>query len=146
VTGAEYPFKMIGGVPVLTAPVEIDITTSADLRSVLSGWHSRGHATVVVDLTGTVFCDLAGLRELALAHRRAEADGGGLRLVIPADGVFPRIFTLTSMDGVIPHFTTVRQALAQVPADPAGLLLPGRARGPAAAPAGPALLRCERDG
>jgi anti-anti-sigma regulatory factor len=35
----------------------------------------------VVDLTGTQFCDSAGLRELVWAHKRTVADGG-LRLVM----------------------------------------------------------------
>jgi anti-sigma B factor antagonist len=116
VPAAAYPFAMIGRVPVLTAPSDIDITTSGELRAILLWWHSRGHTTVVVDLTGTVFCDLAGLRELAQAHERAEAAGGGLRLVIPAGGAVARIFTITGMDGVIPRFATVEQALAQLPA------------------------------
>jgi anti-anti-sigma factor len=130
---AEYRFQLIGGLPVLTAPAEIDITTSGKLRAVLSRWRSRGHATVVVDLAGTVFCDLAGLRELALAHERAQADGGGLRLVTPTDGVFPRIFTLTGLDSTIPHFVTIEQALAKVPVAAAGLPRRGPAREPAAA-------------
>jgi anti-anti-sigma factor len=133
---AEYRFQLIEGVPVLTAPAEIDTTTSVELRAVLSRWCRRGHATVVVDLAGTVFCDLAGLRELALAHKRAQAAGGGLRLVTPAGGAFPRIFTLTGLDGAIPHFATIEQALAEVSVATAGLPRRGPAR-ESAAPASP---------
>jgi len=132
---AEYPLEMAGCVPVLTAPAEIDVTTCDELRAALSRWRARGHATVVVDLTGTVFCDLAGMRELALAHERARAGGGGVRLAVPASGAFPRILALTGLDRAIPHFATVDQALAGVPATAAGLL-PWEAVGePAAAPA-----------
>ena len=45
----------------MTAPPEIDITTADQLRSVLLDTASRGHATVVVDLTLTQFCDCCGL-------------------------------------------------------------------------------------
>jgi anti-sigma B factor antagonist len=146
VPAAEYPFQMIGRVPVITAPAAIDMTTSADLRAVLFQWHQRGHTTMVVNLTGTVFCDMAGLRELERAHKRAEAAGGGLRLVTAADGPFARIFTITGLDRVIPHFATVEQALAQNPAWAIGSLRVGPARGPEAAPASqPAHLR-EREG
>lgn len=117
---AEFPWQMFGRMPVLTAPPEIDITTSGELRAILSWWLSLGHATVVVDLTGTVFCDLAGLHELMRAHQRAEAHGGGLRLVTPADGAFARICALAGLDGNIPRFPTVEQALAQPPPRPAG--------------------------
>jgi anti-sigma B factor antagonist len=111
-----YPFQMAGGVPVVTAPAEIDTTTAGELRAILAEWHGRGHAAVVMDMTGTEFCDSAGLRELVRAHKRAAADGGGLRLVTRAEGAFLRIFTLTGLDGIIPRFATVPQALAEGPA------------------------------
>jgi anti-sigma B factor antagonist len=132
VPASEYPFQMIGRVPVLTAPAQIDITTSSALRAILSQWHSRGHTTVVVDLTGTSYCDMAGLHELARAHKRAAAAGGGLRLVTRADGAFARIFCLSQLDASIPHFATVGQALAQLPAA-TGPLRQDPAREPAAA-------------
>ena len=112
----EYSFQMAGGMPVVTAPAEIDTTTAGQLREILVAWHSRGHTTVIVDLTGTQFCDSAGLRELVRAHKQAVADGGGLRLVTLADGAFLRIFTIIGLDGIIPHFATLGQALAGMPA------------------------------
>ena len=111
-----YMFQMAGGVPVVTAPAEIDITTAGGLRAILAEWHARGLTTMVVDLTATRFCDSAGLQELVRAHKRAVADGGGLRLVIPADAALLRVFDVTGLDGIIPHFATMTQALAQVPA------------------------------
>jgi anti-sigma B factor antagonist len=108
-------FLMVGGVPVVTAPTEIDITTAGQLRGMLAGWAARGHTTVVVDLTGTQFCDSAGLTVLVRAHKQALAEGGQLRVVLPASGTVPRIFTVTGLDQLIPHFTGLEQALAQVP-------------------------------
>jgi anti-sigma B factor antagonist len=145
VPATEYLCQMSGGVPVVTAPAEIDTTTASELRAILSEWQSRGHATVVVDLTGTRFCDSAGLRELARAHKRAVADGGGLRLVTPADGAFLRIFTIIGLDGIIPHFATLQQALAEVPAAAIRPRRRGHAREPAAAPASPP-ARIQEDG
>ena len=112
---AEFPWQLFGRLPVLTAPPEIDTSTSGELRAILSRWLSRGHATVV-DLSGTVFCDLAGLRELMRAHQRAEAHDSWLRLVTFAGGAFARICVLTGLDSNIPHFPTVKRALAQPPA------------------------------
>jgi anti-anti-sigma factor len=111
-----YPVRMADGVPVITAPAEIDITTAAELEAVLSDWRTRGYATVVVDMTGTRFCDSAGLTELVQAHRQAVADGGGLRLVITADDAVLRILTLIGVDRVIPRFPSLQQALAQATA------------------------------
>jgi anti-sigma B factor antagonist len=110
----EYSVQMAGGVPVITAPAEIDVTTVGELRAIFLEWQSRGHTTLVVDVTGTQFCDSAGLRELVRAHKRAVADGGGLQLVMAGDGAFVRVFTVTGLDGIIPRFATLKQALAQV--------------------------------
>src|SRR5215469_8934671 len=77
---------MINGLPVVTAPAEIDATTADKLQTVLLEAVENGHATIVVDLTGTRFCDSFGLRVLGAAHRRALEERGELRLVLPAGG------------------------------------------------------------
>ena len=51
-----YPL-MINGVPVAEAPEEIDICNAEQLRIVLLEAASRGHATIVADMTRTRFCD-----------------------------------------------------------------------------------------
>jgi hypothetical protein len=60
-----------------------------------------------------------------------------LRLVIPAEGAFVRVFTLIGLDGIIPHFATLGQALAQVPAAASRPLSRGPAPESTSAPAGP---------
>lgn len=110
-----WSFRMVGGVPVVTAPAEIDATTAGQLRAMLAEWAARGHTMLVVDLTGTQFCDSAGLTALVRAHQQALVDNGDLRVVLPASGSLPRVFTLAGLDQLIPHFTGLEQALAQVP-------------------------------
>jgi anti-anti-sigma regulatory factor len=73
-------------------------------------------ATVVVDLTLTRFCDSYGLHALLRARKLAQADGGELGPVVPADGAVPRVFALTRLDRLIPCFASVKEALAQTPA------------------------------
>jgi anti-sigma B factor antagonist len=104
---------MISGLPVVTASAEIDITTAGQLRAMLVKWAGRGHTTVVVDMTGTQFCDSAGLTVLVRAYKQALTLGGQLRLVLPTSGTARRVFTLTGLDQIIPHFTSLEQALAQ---------------------------------
>ena len=108
--GIRYP-SMINGLPVVTAPAEIDIITAEKLRAVLLEAAENGHATIVVDLTGTRFCDSSGLNVLAVAHRRARNEGGELRLVLP-DGPVVRVLAITGLDRFIPCFTGLDQALA----------------------------------
>ena len=78
-----YLVEMITGVPVVTPPAEIDLTTADRFRLVLLEAADHGHTTVVVDMTHTKFCDSAGLSVMARAHKRALEDGGELRLVMP---------------------------------------------------------------
>jgi anti-anti-sigma factor len=111
-----YLFQMAGGVPVVTPPAEIDTTGIGELRAILFEWRSRGHTTVVIDMTATVSCDSAGLQELMWAHQHAVAEGGGLRLVIPDEDALQRVFTVTGLGGIIPYFPTLKQALAYLPA------------------------------
>ena len=105
-----YPL-MINGVPVVEAPEEIDICNAEQLRIVLLEAASRGHATVVVDMTRTRFCDSSGFSVLVAAHQRALAEGGGLRLVIPDGSRVLRIFTVIGLGRFIPRFASLDQAL-----------------------------------
>jgi anti-sigma B factor antagonist len=89
---------------VVAAPPDIDASNAGWLRAVLLEAAARGDATFVVDMTATQFCDSAGLGVLVRAHKRALADGGELRLVIPASAMVRRVFALTGIDRVIPNF------------------------------------------
>ena len=108
---ASFPVEPVNGVPVVTAPEEIDVTNATRLRSVLLEAATAGYATLVVDMSQTQFCDSAGLNVLVRAHQRAQAQGGEVRLVITGADV-RRIFTVTGIDRVIPSFSTLGEALA----------------------------------
>lgn len=108
---------MNGGVPVVSAPPVLGADTADQFRAVLLDTVARGHATVVVDMTRTRLCDSYGLHTLLRAHQLAQAAGGEMRLVTPADGLVPRIVALTFLDRLIPCFASLKEALAQRPAD-----------------------------
>jgi len=107
----EFPVQVVEGVPVVAVPAEIDITNAEALRSALLAAAADGHGTVVVDMTRTRFCDSSGLHTLIAAHRRAQAKGREVLLVIPSITVL-RVFALTGMDRVIPTVTSLAEALA----------------------------------
>lgn len=109
----EHATEMIGGMPVVMAPAEIDIATADDLEAALLAAAAGGHTVIVVDMTGTRFCDSAGLRVLAAAHRRAMAEGGELRLVTTAGGSVCHVLTLTGMRRLVPTFGSLEEALAE---------------------------------
>ena len=106
-----FPAKVVEGVPVVAAPEEIDITNAEALRSALLQAATNGYRTLVVDMTRTQFCDSSGLHALVAAHKRAEAEGREVVLVMSGPAVL-RVFALTGMDRVIPNFTSLTEALA----------------------------------
>src|SRR5213079_2568123 len=110
-----FPVEVVGGVPVVTAPEEIDITNAEALRAALLTATAGGPGTLVVDMTRTQFCDSSGLHALIAAHKRAEAEGREVLLVIPSTTVL-RVFALAGMDRMIPNFTSLPDALTQTAA------------------------------
>jgi anti-sigma B factor antagonist len=106
----EYPVTMVSGVPVVTAPEEIDVTNADELRAALFKAAARGSATLVVDMTQTRFCDTAGLHALVGAHKQALAQGGQLRLAASSPSI-QHILAITGIDRVIPRFTSLHSAL-----------------------------------
>src|SRR5207248_8782066 len=123
-------------VPVVAAPAEIDISNADCLDAVLREAAARGHARFVVDLTGTRFCASSGVGVLARAYKRALADGGELRLVMPASAAVLRVFAITGIDQVIPHFPSLHEAVVPAPATAPGHRDGGGAPSPGCAQTG----------
>jgi hypothetical protein len=67
-------------------------------------------------MTGTTFCASSGVGVLVRAHKRAVADGGELRLVIPASASVLRVLAIAGIDRVIPNFPSLYEALEPPPA------------------------------
>ena len=120
---AAFPVKTIGRVPIVAAPEEIDVANAARLRAALLHAAAYGNGTVVVDMSQTQYCDSSGLHVLVRAHRRAQAEGGEVRLVISAATVL-RIFAVTGIDRMIPNLSSLEEALVQTAAVPDSLTPP----------------------
>ena len=111
----DQPVAWAGPIPVVPAPRELDITNAGQFGRMLSCCLDRGGVRMVVDLSGTTFCDMAGMRELTCAHQRALAGGGEARFVIRHEIVL-RVLAITGMDEVLPIFASVIDALTFAPA------------------------------
>jgi anti-sigma B factor antagonist len=105
-----FRVEMAGDVPVVVTPGDIDITNASVFRTALLEAAGRGR-TFVVDMSGTQFCDTAGIHALVAAHKQARDDGGEVRLVVTSASVL-RIFAITGFDQVISRFSRLDQALA----------------------------------
>jgi anti-sigma B factor antagonist len=116
-----FPVEVIEGVPVVTAPEEIDIANAAGLKAALleaalletapMETAEPGRALLVVDMSRTRFCDSAGLNALVGAARLARAEGGEVRLVVTGEAV-SRIVELTGVDRVIPIYASLEDAVS----------------------------------
>ena len=105
-----FPVQVIEGVPVVTAPEEIDLANAAALRAALLEAAGPEHPLVVVDMSQTRFCDSTGLNVLVVVDRLARARGGEVRLVVTSESVI-RIVKLTGVDRFIPIYASLEEAL-----------------------------------
>jgi anti-sigma B factor antagonist len=117
VTGvSEQPDQVsqVNGVPVVRAATEVDATNAPDLRSAILAAISTGTERLIVDMSGTEFCDSTGLNVLVRAHKRLEEAGGEL-LLVAAEPTLLRIFKVTGMDTMFHLFATLDEALVAAP-------------------------------
>ena len=105
-----FPVDLVGGVPVVGTPEEIDMTNADGLRMALVRASRNGHKRFVVDMTGTRYCDASASHVLAAAHRRALDEGRQMVLAV-SDALVLRVFALTGIDRMIPSFASLDEAL-----------------------------------
>lgn len=94
----------------VTTPEEIDISNAGLLREALRVATGSGQPVIVVDMSGTEFCDSTGLNVLVRALGQAGDAGSELRLVLGGTGV-RRVLTVTGVAGMFQVFETLMQAL-----------------------------------
>lgn len=96
-------------------PAEIDVTNArAALARLLPALDGPG--LVIADMTGTTFCDSAGLRMLITVRDRARDGGSTLRIIIRPDGSVARAMTILGLDRMLPVYDSVADATAARPA------------------------------
>jgi anti-sigma B factor antagonist len=112
-------------------PVEIDAVNAGQIRQGLMSAVGLGAAVVVIDMSGTTFCDSAGVQAIVDAYRQAAANGTQLRLAAMA---VLRILTIVGVGQLVPIYPTLEAALAGTSPLPASTSDPGDGSG--ATPAG----------
>jgi anti-sigma B factor antagonist len=97
-------------VVVVALPAEIDMVNAAQIEGeLISG--ARQDATLIADMSTTMFCDCAGARAVYRAGERAAAAGGELRVVITTAPV-RRLFSLIGIDQVLSIYPGLDAAVA----------------------------------
>jgi anti-sigma B factor antagonist len=107
-----FPISSRDGVPVVTAPAEIDFSNAPAFESALAFAGTAG-ATIIVDMRPNVLCDSSGLSALIQAHKRAHIAEGELRLVMHPAHV-AKVFKATGVEQFIKIFSTLSEAVAPV--------------------------------
>jgi anti-sigma B factor antagonist len=104
-----FPVSSRDGVPVVTAPAEIDFSNAPAFGSALAS-AGANCATIVVDMRHNLICDSSGLSMLIQAHKHARAAGGEVRMVMhPAHA--PKVFKTTGVDRLVKIFSSLDAAL-----------------------------------
>ena len=106
--------EFVRGVPVVAAPDFIDISNADIVQSAFARAAGWGYATIAADMSATQFCDSAGLSVLICAHKRAQAEGGQLRLAALTAPV-TRLLTITVLDRLLSVFRSVPEAVEELP-------------------------------
>ena len=109
----EHKISRAGPRVVVTVPAEIDAMNSDEVREALLSATGPGVTTLIVDMSGTTFCDSAGVHAVITAYRQAAQAGTEVRLV--ATKVL-RVFALIGADQLMATYPTLEAALADTPA------------------------------
>lgn len=79
-------------------PAEVDVSNAYAIRDDILRLLDRGTGPLVLDLSGTRFCDCAGVGAIMTVGRRATVLRTGVCLVLPVGGPVRRIATMTGLD------------------------------------------------
>jgi anti-anti-sigma factor len=106
------PVRCVYGCAVITLPAEIDMANAPAVTDTLLALLGRGASGVVVDMSGTWFCAVAGIRAIVGACDEAQRRGTWIGVVIPHPHV-RKIFTLLGADRLVPIYAALDGALAR---------------------------------
>jgi anti-anti-sigma factor len=110
-TGEQMDNRTASDAPVRVAlPAEIDVANVAMVYSLLSAAGVLGAPLIIADLTGTSFCDVAGVNCLLAAHHEAAAGGAQLRLALSPWSTVRRVMVMLGAHYRLPVYFSVEEA------------------------------------
>jgi anti-sigma B factor antagonist len=112
-TSSALPLWRTSRYSVVTMPVEIDISNAGEIRAqLLYLLDDGGTAPLIVDLTGTRFCDSAAVNALVHAQIRATAVERRLYAAVSPHGLVRRVFDITAAPVLIRTCDDLGSAIA----------------------------------
>jgi anti-sigma B factor antagonist len=106
-----FPVEWADPLAVVKLPAEIDAEQAEQVRDTLLAILNRGISLLVIDMTQTTFCSVAGASAVARAQQRARASGAEILLAVPAS-IVRRVLAIAGIDRQLPVFTSLAAALA----------------------------------
>jgi anti-sigma B factor antagonist len=85
---------------VAVMPEEIDVSNADQIWEHLLGLLQARSGIVIVDMSATAFCGVAGVHVLVRVHQRARACGRDL-LLVTAVPLVRRVFSITGADRIV---------------------------------------------
>lgn len=108
--GTRTAGKAIRSLLITELPDEIDVMNcDAIAAGLLAAVSAPG--LVIADMTGTAYCDSAGMRMLLAVHDHARASRSVLRVAVKPDSSVTRMMSLLGMDRVLSCYASVEGAL-----------------------------------
>ncbi len=104
-----YSVSRDGGVAIVTPPAEIDLNTAAQFENELNAALLRGITRLIVDMSGTTFCDSAGTGTIARAHGRA-SDMNTTMCLVASRSIVRKIFEINGIDQILEIYDSVAAA------------------------------------
>lgn len=104
----EYRITRTGARAVITMPAEIDAMNADEARAALLSAAGSGVTTLIIDMSGTTFCDSAGVHAVITAYKQAASTGTEVRLVAT---MVRRVFRLIGADQLMHTYPTLQAAL-----------------------------------
>ena len=108
--GPGFQIRRYGGFAIMEWPARHDVLTAAALAGELCSVLDEGGPGLIVDLSGTGFCDSECLGALMQVARRARGWQSWLRVVIP-DHAARTMAQLVTLDQVMPVHASVADAV-----------------------------------
>ena len=99
---------------VVELPEQIDTSNAEGVREHLLAELNVGAGAdpLIVDLTGTAFCDSSAINALLHVQTRARAAGRRLYAAVPPDGIVRKVFEISAITRLIPTYEDVGSAIA----------------------------------
>ena len=93
---------------------EIDVTNSAIFKSkIMEEFIDKGKVNIVLDMSNVGYMDSSALGIIISLYKACRMNGGGFAIAGLVDTV-KRLFSMTSLDKVIPIYPTVEDAVKRM--------------------------------